>query len=84
MRSKAWPRHTPGRKETGPIAQKNRPIPVESSIVGPILIPLKRKYLTYRAYMQQPKQGGANAPAKQVRAYFPLGRIRAIKSSLAG
>lgn len=83
MRSKAWRKHKPGRKEIAGIALKNRVVSVESSVVGFISIPLKRKYLVYRAHSQAGKPGGANPPAKNIRPYFPLGRIRAIKSTLA-
>ena len=85
-RGKAWPRHTPGRKETMVIHQKNRVnvLTDEERNAHPgILIPLKRKYVTNRAYMQAPVGAPAQAPRNKKRPFFPMGRIRAIKSSLA-
>ena len=82
-RGKAWPRHKPGRREVGGIALKNRVQVVVSEITTGILIPLKRKYLTYRAYMQAPVGSPAQTTAIKKRPYFPMGRCRAIKSSLA-
>lgn len=83
-RGKAWPLHSPGRKDTMGISEGNRLKVVESSVVGFIPIPLKRKYLTYRSYTQTPANSPANPARKNARPFWPMGRIRAIKSSLAG
>lgn len=74
-RGKAWPRHTPGRKETASINLKNRLVPVVTEVPG-IPIPLKRKYLTYRAYMQAPVGSPSQAPKNKGRSFFPLSRRR--------
>lgn len=82
-RGKAWRKHKPGRKELAGIALKNRVVVVVSEVEG-TPIPLKRKYLVYRAHSQAGKPGAANPAKANIRPYFPMGRIRAIKSSLAG
>ena len=84
-RGKAWPRHTPGRKETLAINLANRPVVMtqeERDAIPGRLIPLKRKYQTYRAYMQAPV-GSPAAPRKAKNVYFPMSRNRAIPSPLA-
>ena len=84
MRTKAWPKHKGGRKELLGISEGNRLKPVESSIIGFLSIPLKRKYQVYRSYSQPASSSPANPARKNKRAYWPMGRCRAIKSSLAG
>ena len=84
-RGRAWPRHTPGRKEGMNIALKNRVQVVASEVAtGHISIPLKRKYLTSRAYMQAPVGSPAQAARHKKRPYFPMSRNRAIPSVLVG
>lgn len=87
-RGKAWPRHTPGRKETAGITAVNRVAVFTEeerakwATAGFRAIPLKRKYLTNRAYLQA-ASGSPAAPRSTKKAFFPMSRNRAIPSSLA-
>lgn len=88
-RGKAWPKHTPSRKETSTINPNNRwkPLTAEEQAASPFAsyrtAPLKRKYYVFRAYMQAPT-GSPQQSGKKVRANFPMSRNRAIPSSLVG
>ena len=82
-RGRAWPRHTPGRKETMSISLKNK-LQVVASTVEARTVPLKRKYLTYRAYMQAPVGSPSQIAQHKCRSYFPMSRNRAIESPLVG
>lgn len=82
---KAWPLHRESRKDLAYIKTKNRlqEVPVEErSFKDARPIPLKRKYLVFRSYMQSPV-GSPQQTGTKRRPYFPTSRIRAIKSSLA-